>query len=204
MTYGEMKELVLQLLHRYSVAGETVPLTYQDQADAVLRIPALTRDALYYIATSTRRLRTVAELAEPEEVGGWLAYDLPEDCYQLAAGLLRIRPDGTMKRERDYRLVGGRQVLTPRDRPGKLLVEYFRYPAVPVGLPEDDDFLDCPPEAQSAVAYYVAAHLSMEDDHYIHGALYNEFEMKMARLQEGQMVECGSTEDVYGLACVGG
>ena len=198
MTYGEMKDLVLQLLNRYSVAGEQVQLQYNGQADAVARIPALTRDALYYITTTARRLRTVAELAEPEILGGMLAYDLPDDCYQMAAGLVQVLPDGTVRRNHDYRQAGGRRVLLPKSAEGKLLVEYFRYPAVPAGVPEDDDFLDCPPEAQTAVAYYVAAHLSMEDDRYLHGALYNEFEMKLARLQEGPMVECGRTEDVYG------
>jgi len=203
MTYGEMKELVLQLLNRYSVAGETVPLTYNDQADAVARIPALTRDALYYLATTVRRLRTVAELAEPEMLGSQLVYDLPEDCYQLAGGVLRILPDGTVRRERNCRVLGGRQLLVPGAWTGRLLVEYFRYPAVPVGIPEEDDFLDCPPEAQAAVAYYVAAHLSMEDNPYLYSALYNEFERKAALLQEGQTLECGGTEDVYGDLCVG-
>ena len=44
----------------------------------------------------------------------------------------------------------------------------------------------------------VAAHLAMEDDQYLHGSLYNEFEMKLARLQEGAYLECGVTEDAYG------
>ena len=194
MTYGEMKAFVLQLLNQYSIAGDEVPLTYNDQADAVARIPALVRDALYYIATTVRRLRAVAELTEPEVLGQQLAYDLPEDCFQIVGGLIRTE-DGT--RLRNYRVLGGRQVLVPKGEKGPWLVEYFRYPAVPVGTPEEDDFLDCPPEAQSAVAYYVAAHLAMEDNQYLHGALYNEFEMKMARLQEGQVLECGVVEDAY-------
>lgn len=194
MTYGEMKAFVLQLLNQYSIAGDEVPLTYNDQADAVARIPALVRDALYYIATTVRRLRAVAELTEPEVLGQQLAYDLPEDCFQIVGGLIRTE-DGM--RLRNYRVLGGRQVLVPKGEKGPWLVEYFRYPAVPVGTPEEDDFLDCPPEAQSAVAYYVAAHLAMEDNQYLHGALYNEFEMKMARLQEGQALECGVVEDAY-------
>lgn len=198
MTYGEMKDFVLQLLNQYSVAGETVPLHYNNQADAVARIPNLTRDGLYYVTTTVRRLRAVAELAEPEPVGQMLAYALPDDFYQLAGGLLRVAPDGAVSRYRNYRVLGGRQILIPKGVSGSWQVEYFRYPAVPVGMPEDDDFLDCPPEAQSAVAYYVAAHLAMEDNQYLHGALYNEFEMKLARLQEGQFLEAGLTEDVYG------
>ena len=35
-----MKDFVLQLINQYSVAGSHVPLTYNDQADLVARIPA--------------------------------------------------------------------------------------------------------------------------------------------------------------------
>ena len=197
MTYGEMKDLVLQLLNRYTIAGEPVAQTYNDQADLAARIPALTRDALYYITTTTRRLRTVAELAEPEQMGGMQVYDLPDDCYQMIGGLLQVAKDGSVSRNHRYQPLGGRQVLIPDGMDGTWLVEYFRYPSVPAGIPDDDDFLDCPPEAQPAVAYYVASHLAMEDDRYLQGALYNEFEMKMARLQEGPYVEWGVTENVY-------
>ena len=198
MTYGELKDFVLQLLNRYSIAGEKIPPNYNDQADVIARIPALTRDGLHYLATSCRRLREVAPLAEPEAVGGYLLYQLPDDCYQICGGLLRLQADGQVTRYRDYRLAGGRQLLLPAQDRGHFMVEYFRYPFVVQGQPEDDDFLDCPPEAQVALAYYVAAHLAMEDNNYLHAALYNEFEMKMLRLQEGQMVECGVVEDVYG------
>ena len=171
-------------------------LTYNDQADRIARIPALTRDGLLYITTSVRRLRTVTELTQPETLGGMLVFDLPDDFYQMAGGLLRVDGDGA-QRMRQYRVLGGRRVLIPKGEQGSFLVEYFRYPALPAGIPEDDDFLDCPPEAQPAVAYYVAAHLAMEDDNYLHGALYNEFEMKLLRLREGEFLECGVTEDVY-------
>ena len=198
MTYGEMKDYVLQLLNQYSVAGDMVPLTYNNQADDVARIPALTRDGLYYVTTTARKLRAVADLVSPEPVGEMLVYELPDDFYQMmSGGLIRLDPQGRYTRYHKYRLVGGRQILIPAADQGVYKVEYFRYPYVPEGTPEDGDFLDCPPEAQTAVAYYVAAHLAMEDNNYLHGALYNEFEMKMLRLQEGAFLECGVTEDVY-------
>lgn len=196
MTYGELKDFVLQLLNEYSVAGAKTPLSYSNKADLAARIPALTRDGLYYVATTARRLRAVADLTRPQTVGDTLIYDLPDDFYQMAGGLLRL--DGEHAgRFGGCRLVAGRQVLIPKSEAGRYQVEYFRYPSVPADVPEDDDFLDCPPEAQTAVAYYVAAHLAMEDNNYLHGALYNEFEMKMLRLQEGAFLECGVTEDVY-------
>ena len=199
MTYGELKDYALQLLNSYSVAGSETPVTYNDQADLIARIPALARDGLYFLATTVRRLRATAELAAPETVGAYLVYELPDDCYQLCGGLLRLE-DGCMRRFGRYRVAAGRQILIPKGEQGRFWVEYFRYPAVPVGEPADEDFLDCPPAAQSALAYYVAAHLAMEDNQYLHGALYNEFERKVLRMQEGQFLECGVTEDVYGVA----
>ena len=200
MTYGEMKEFVLQLLNRFSTAGSEVAVSYNDQADLLLRIPALTRDALYYVTTTACRLRAVAELAEPEQDGKMLVYDLPDDCFRLmSGGLLRVDRQGYFSRYHRYRLAGNRKLLIPKEDKGSFRVEYFRYPQVSEGIPEDGDFLDCPPEAQSAVAYYVAAHLAMEDSSFLYAALYNEFERKMARLQELPATDCSVTEDVYGL-----
>jgi len=198
MTYGELKDFVLQLLNRYSIAGERVERSYNDQADVIARIPALVRDGLHYMASSNRRLRQTAQLVSPQDLGSWLAYQLPDDCYQVVGGLLQLCDDGAIRRYRGYRLAGSRQLLVPKWERGRFLVEYFRYPSVPQGVPEDGDFLDCPPEAQTALAYYVASHLAMEDNNYLHAALYNEFELKMARMQEGAMMECGVVEDVYG------
>lgn len=200
MTYGEMKEYVLQLLNQYSVAGGEVPLTYNNQADYVARIPALTRDGLYYVTTTCRKLRAVADLAEPERVGEMLVYTLPDDYYQMmSGGLIRLDERGRFSRYHGYRMIGGRQIMIPAADKGVYKLEYFRYPGVPEGTPEADDFLDCPPEAQEALAFYVAAHLAMEDSSFLYGALYNEFEMKLTRLQEGLSTDCTGTEDVYGL-----
>ena len=198
MNYGELKAFVLQLLNRYSIAGEQVPQQYNDQADVTARIPALVRDALHYMATSCRRLRETAQLAHPKKVGTYYMYQLPDDCYQICGGLLHLQPDGEISRYHGYRLAGGRKLLVPAKIKGELMVEYFRYPYVLPLQPQDSDFLDCPPEAQTAIAYYVAAHLAMEDNNYLHASLYNEFEMKMLRLQEGAAVECGVVEDAYG------
>lgn len=197
MTYGEMRDYVLQLLDRYSVAGEPVAREYNNQADLLIRIPALTRDGLDYVTTTCRLLRTAAELAEPGTVGQWQVYALPDDFYQLAGGLICLA-GGQVRRFQEYVVVGRRQIWLPAEAQGPFLLEYFRYPAVPQGSPEDGDFLDCPPEAQSAVAYYVAAHLVMEDSSGLYTLLYREFEQKLARLQEGAVAEWGLTEDAYG------
>ena len=176
MTYGELRDFVLQLLNRYSIAGEPIADSYNDQADVKARIPQLVRDGLLYMATSCRRLREVAPLTNPKQMGEFRLYQLPDDCYQIIGGLLQNK-NGSIQRFRNYRLVGGRQLLIGKEEPGDFLVEYFRYPSIICNDPDDDDFLDCPPEAQTALAYYVASHLAMEDNNYLHGVLYNEFEM---------------------------
>ena len=200
MTYGEMKTYVLQLLNQYSVEGREVPPSYNCQADDLNRIPALTRDGLYYITTTVRRLRTTAELAQPEPLGDRLLFELPEDFFQMAGGLLKIGPGGEVCRVRDYQMLGGRQILLPQCPGCSWVVEYFRYPAVCSGIPREEDFLDCPAEAQSALAFYVAAHVAMEDNNFLYGALLNEFERKMLRLQEGVLTDCGPVADSYGEA----
>lgn len=196
MTYGELKDYVLQLMNQYSVAGTRIPMTYNEQADLVARIPALMRDGLFYVTTAARRLRTVAQLGEPAEQGGLLLYDLPDDFYQMAAGLLRLE-GGTYTRYQGYRLLGGRQVAVPKAHRGEFQVEYFRYPHVPRGTPGDEEVLDCPPEAGAAVAFFVAAHLAMEDNSFLYAGLYNEFERRLLRLEEGPAAEVGLVTDDY-------
>lgn len=198
MNYGQLKDYVLQLLNRYSIAGEKTPMSYNDQADVIARIPALVRDAVLYIATTACCLRELAPLAAPDRRGQWCVYQLPDDCYRICGGLLRMEKDGEISRYHGYQMAGARQVLIPADDDGKFMVEYFRYPALVSLTPTDSDFIDCPPEAQQAVAYYVAAHLAMEDNNYLHAALHNEFEMKLLRLKEGLTARCGTVEDVYG------
>ena len=39
MTYGELKNYVLQLLNQYSTAGTLTPPTYNNQADYLARLP---------------------------------------------------------------------------------------------------------------------------------------------------------------------
>ncbi len=200
MTYGEMKAYVLQLLNQYSVGGREVELSYNGQADDVARIPALVRDGLYYITTTVRRLRATRELTEPKQIGSMVAYDLPPDFYQLAGGILRLDGSGHCCRTHDYEILGGNRILVPSHQNCTYVAEYFRYPAVAAGQPQDSDPIDCPPEAQGALAYYVAAHIAMEDNNFLYGALMNEFERRMAMLQEGVTAQWGIVTDDYGLS----
>lgn len=194
MTYKELKTVVLQLLNRYSIAGEQIPTDYNEQPDLLARIPALTKDALQYIASTTGRLRDITLLTDPSSMGKWYCYRLPDDCCRMVAGLLR--KDGT--RYWGYQILAGNRLLIPKQDKGDYLLEYFRYPAIPKGELQEEDFLDCLPQAQSAVCYYVAAQLAMEDNNFLYSALYQEFERRLARLQEGVTAEPGTVVDAYG------
>ena len=195
MTYGDMRDYILQLINQYSMTGSKVPITYNDQADALARIPALVRDALAYVTTTTRRLRAVAELAGPRQLGGLWVYDLPGDFFQAAGGLWR-REGSEVRRVHGYRFLGSRQVAVTKG--GEYLLEYFRYPVIPRGTPGDHEPLDCPEEAAAAVALYAAAHLVMDDNAYLYAALYAEFERRLQRLSEGVGAEWGRVVNDYG------
>lgn len=198
MNYGQLKADILRLINQYSVAGEKVAVTYNNQQDYINRMPALVNDALIYIATTARRLQEVAALSEPEEMGNWLVYTLPEDHWQLCpSGVIYVDGNGELRRTSRYRMLGENRLAVPKPERA-LQVEYFRYPTLLREIPDDNDYIDCPVEAQSAVAFYVAAHLEIFDDPYIQATFYNEFENKLSRLGPVPVATVGTVEDAYG------
>ena len=98
MNYKWARDFALELINQYSIAGAVVPGSYNNQADYLLRIPKLLDDAQMYVATNQGRIRTSVYLSELEsdERGGWTAYKLPKDCWQVcSSGLVRLS-DGTI------------------------------------------------------------------------------------------------------------
>nr|MCR5665089.1 hypothetical protein [Oscillospiraceae bacterium] len=85
MTYGQLRRAVLRLLNADTLAGESVPLSYNNQADLVLAIPGLADDAMMQIATTARRIPASAALEDLEKrrEGGSDVYLLPSDCWRL-------------------------------------------------------------------------------------------------------------------------
>ena len=51
MTYGELKQRVLELIFSYSVAGSEIPATYNNQADYLAMIPGLVNNGQRPILT---------------------------------------------------------------------------------------------------------------------------------------------------------
>ena len=198
MTYGELRDAVLRLINQYSAAGEKVAATYNNQADYLARIPDLVNDALLYIATTARRLRAAAEPALTEQKGSWNVYRMPDDFWQLCTGGVYSTDErGNLYRENRFLLLGGRRIALPAEPARQWTVEYFRYPAKLPAEPADELALDCPEEAATAAAYYVAAHLVLQDDQYAQAPLYNEFETKLSRLGELPAAERDTVTDVY-------
>ena len=56
-------------------------------------------EALVYLATTARRLRSVRKLEEAERAGVWRVFVLPEDCWQICSGgVFRLGADGNVER----------------------------------------------------------------------------------------------------------
>ena len=198
MTYGQLKADVLRLIHQYSIAGNKVATTYNNQQDYLNRIPSLANDALVYLATTARRLREVADLSDPVEMGNWLVYTMPGDFWQLCpSGIIYVDNHGNVSRTSRYKLMGENKIAVPKPQ-REIKAEYFRYPVLLRSVPEDSDFIDCPMEAQSALSFYIASHLEIFDDPYIQATFYNEFENKLSRLGDVPAATVDIISDEYG------
>lgn len=199
MNYAWARDFALQLINQYSVAGEKVPDSYNNQADYVARIPKLLDDGQIYVATTVRKLREVVPLTQllPSYMPGWDIYQLPEDCWQIGSGGLIRFTGPNIQRYHKYRLLGAKQIAVPASLRGAVELEYYRYPKLLGAAPAEDAELDNTPEVQMALPYYAAAHLVMLDDAFAYASLMNEWETKLERLYELPQTELGITEDAY-------
>ncbi len=199
MDYDWARDFTLELINQYSIAGDKVAMSYNNQADYVGRIPKLLDDAQVLVATTVRRIRTTAPLEDllREERGGWTVYTLPEDCWQMTGGGLIRFAGKHLHRYHQYRLMGAKQFAIRSDVKGEMMVEYFRYPTLLGPAPKDSDTLDNTTEVQMALPYYAAAHLVMQDSGYDYASLLNEWEGKLERLYALPQTEMGIVENVY-------
>ena len=81
MTYGELKNRVLELIFSYSVAGSQIPATYNNQADYIAMIPGLVNNGQMDIATSEKRIAEMVLLSEleSEQIGERRLYKFPDE-----------------------------------------------------------------------------------------------------------------------------
>lgn len=196
MQYRKIKRAVLGLLDQYSVNGQTIPPTYNNQSDALQRIPDFINQAFVDIRTGPYPERNVCRLEGGESVGnGWIRHTLPGDFWRVCSGGVRVLgPDG-LRPTNQYQLVGGRAILTPE---GVYMIEYYHYPEQ---LPENvsDDY-DCgeTPEVIRAACLYAAAGLVRTDDEFLYTTLYAEYEARLSRLTPALTAEVAPVRDAYG------
>ena len=166
MNYKWAKDYVLELLNQYSISGIPVSSVYNGQADYLQRIPNLLNDAQVQVATTVGKIRKVVPLSELtcEDSGKWLIYTMPDDFWQLCSGGLIQYGDGNLERCNLFRAIGAKQIAVPKSMGDNASVEYYRLPTLLSSKPEDGDELDNTIPAQMALPYYVAAHLSMQDN----------------------------------------
>ena len=200
MNYGQVKRRALALAQQYSIAGVPVKESYNNQADALLKLPDLVNDAQLMIATTARPIPASAalETLDFERQGSGVLYQTPYDLWQVrGSGVLDLT--GTRPRRLPVLAwLGERQFLMEEGAPGGAVLEYYRYPHSLGDAPGDDAPLDNVPEAQAAVALYAAAQLVREDDANAYAVLYNEFETRLGRLTVPVTAETAETENAYG------
>ena len=83
MNYGQVKRRALALAQQYSIAGVPVKESYNNQADALLKLPDLVNDAQLLIATTARPI--------PAQSGGIFIYS--EISIKLAVKNTTKNPD---------------------------------------------------------------------------------------------------------------
>ncbi|NCC85091.1 MAG: hypothetical protein EOM03_13325 [Clostridia bacterium] len=201
MNYGQVRDTALRLINSESIAGTTIPTSYNNQADYLAAIPQLVDDAQLYIATTVRRLHATVALASlPSAAFGaaYTAYTLPSDFWRLLEAGLFDASDATVSRFQQYKLIDDNKLLLPVGvSTENLFVEYFRFPRSVGAEPADATELDNALDTQMAVPYYVAAHLIMYDDAFRYSALYNEWETRLGRLGESVRMTPDAVVDVY-------
>jgi len=204
MTYGEFKDRVLQLIFSYSIAGDEIELSYNNQEDYVKQIPALLSTAqsyVYQIKTFEDCVK-LKDLMHEEFDDYTMLYHLPDDCLAMIPGLIVPRRSGygrPVERNTDYKLFGGDKLLVSKHVPDEAILEYEkRGVPVPANVP-DTYLLKNTDEVNEILPFYVAAFLVLYDDAFRYAALYNEFETRLQRLRTNPTyVETTEVFDAYG------
>jgi len=208
MTYGQIKDQVLQLLNQYSVAGTMVANTYNNQQDYLNRIPNLVNDAVMEIATTVRRIPAFLTLSLDEdsglayeEFGDRIRFELPEDFYQFKTGdTLVTTNEGHVFHGNRYMIEGRKYLLIPKrefQRGHVYTITYYRYPKLLALPPAAEDELDNVPETHYAIPFYVAAYLVIHDDSFLYASFYNKYEDKLAKMTPDISAEAHPVSDVY-------
>ena len=200
MFYSEIKRETLGHINQYSIAGSPIAASYNNQADYLNQLPILVNEGIMNIRTLVKPEPAVFALVEGEEYGGMMRYTLPDDFWSLKSGGVSVIRAGQFHKTNNYRLMGKKFILVPKDADGQFSVEYYRYPNK---LPTDNTLTDTfelveDPEVIQAATYYAAANLVMYDDEHAYACLYNDYESRLGRISPGITVEVQPVDDAYG------
>ena len=203
MTYDYVEKQVLKLLNQYTMAGNNVAETYNNQKDYLERIPGLVNDAMMEISTTMRKIPVLVRLADldSEDLGRQMRYTMPEDFYQLKSGDTVVTLDGATLHTQTYAVLGQYYMLVPKAEVGDYAITYYRYPTLlPADRADVDPAteLDNVPETHLAIPYYVAGMLAMHDDPFLCATLMNGYEDKLAKMPPDISADVAATQDAYG------
>ena len=206
MNYGQVRDQVLKLLDQYSVAGQLVSPTYNNQEDYLNRIPALANDAIMQIATTYRKIRAYMRLSDmpSEDLGKEVRYEMPGDFFRFVSGSVVCTTGGYVLHSNDYMMQGRHYLIVPKDEADDYSIEYYRYPMLLADRPKDNDVLDNEPETHRAVPYYVAAFLAERDDPHLGAMLNNKYQELVQDMGAGLSAEVHTTGEVYSFYSGGG
>ncbi len=204
MTYKEFRDLVLQHIDQYSVAGELVRKEYNNQADILVRIPRLTNIALRNISTQSFPIEQTIQPSRDTALfitdfgGGWTKVTMPTDFWKLNG--ISYFQNGELRRSVNFKFLTNRELLVKTSELPEMLISYSRYPRRVKGI--DDEFLDCEDAVAEVASFYVAAELVRSDDPYLFQALQNEYEDNLARMREPITAQYVRVDDVYATPCL--
>lgn len=221
MNLNEIAEMSLQLINQYSVSGQIIPDTYNNQADYLVRIPHLANDGIVYMGTgNVKQIGTYVftQKADKSPNAVFKSYSMPSAFFRpYGSSVPYIIGKGQVPTS-EYMWLGSRELLLSPHIEGQIKIDYYRYPSlfstefVPSVVDEEGNVItpwsykdgtvevDLPLEAQYALPYYIGSHLISQDflnESYI---LMNEFELKMARISTYPVVDVESAEDTYGIS----
>ena len=206
MTYGQVRDAALKLLHQYSLGDAPIPRTYNDQGDVLQRIPELVDDAMWIIASGPRRIHAAKPLARMpgRDRGGMMCCTLPEDLMEIVPGGLLVLEEGESRYESGFVRCDEKHLLLPHTR-GEVWLEYYRRPrlcadaAAPGQTEPCDAFeLDNAPDTHRAVPYYVAAQLALRKDEGVSAALLRQWQELLLRLRPQPYPRRHLVADAYG------
>lgn len=195
-TYKEIKRSVLSLIRQYTLSGDAIALSYNNQEDYVNQIALRINEALTEIRTTVKPDSVQTLLQNPTKFAGFRKYRLPNDCIGIKSGSVMRVHDGHITPAHGWRTVGDRDILIPDDG-----AEYYlTYNRVPRQLPSDpaDDFpITEDPEVMQAAIYFAAAQLVRMDSAFDYASLYNEYSDRTQRMAPAPHAEIDHVVDVY-------